>query len=88
MNADQTAPLFARLLADVMIPAEFSAAIRARGYDIAEARELPPEMQQDDWAILAQAALQQLHLIPAATNEADISKPQRHSRSSDFSRLG
>jgi hypothetical protein len=33
--------LFARLLCDVMIPAEFSAAIRAQGYDVAEVRTLP-----------------------------------------------
>jgi hypothetical protein len=33
--------LFARLLCDVMIPAEFSAAIRAQGYDVAEARTFP-----------------------------------------------
>jgi hypothetical protein len=37
--------LFARLLCDVMIPAELSAAIRAQGYDVAEARALPVEIQ-------------------------------------------
>ena len=46
--------LFARLLCDVMIPAEFSAAIRTQGYDVAEARTLPVEIQQDDHAILRQ----------------------------------
>jgi hypothetical protein len=50
--------LFARLLCDVMIPAEFSAAIRAQGYDVAEARTLPLEIQQDDQAILRAAAQQ------------------------------
>jgi hypothetical protein len=50
--------LFARLLCDVMIPAEFSAAIRAQGYDVAEARVLPVEIQQDDHAILRAAAQQ------------------------------
>jgi len=44
--------LFAQLLCDVMIPAEFSAAIRAQGYDVAEARAFPLEIQQDDQAIL------------------------------------
>ena len=51
--------LFARLLCDVMIPADLSAAIRAQGYDVAEARALPVEIQQDDHAILRAAAQQQ-----------------------------
>lgn len=54
--------LFAQLLCDVMIPAEFSAAIRAQGYDVAEARTLPLEIQQDDQAIL-QAAAQQRRVV-------------------------
>ncbi len=63
MSDDQTAPLFAKLLCDVMIPAEFSAAIRARGFDVAEVRELSPEVQQDDWAILALAAQHQRAVV-------------------------
>jgi hypothetical protein len=63
MSDDQTTPLFAKLLCDVMIPAEFSAAIRARGFDVAEVRELPPEVQQDDWAILTLAAQQQRAVV-------------------------
>jgi hypothetical protein len=55
--------LFARLLCDVMIPAELSAALRAQGYDVAEARTLPLEIQQDDYAILAEAAHQQRVVI-------------------------
>ena len=54
--------LFARLLCDVMIPAEFSAAIHAQGYDVAEARTFPLEIQQDDQAIL-QAAAQQRRVV-------------------------
>ena len=54
--------LFARLLCDVMIPAELSAAIRAQGYDVAEARTCPLEIQQDDQAIL-QAAAQQRRVV-------------------------
>ena len=54
-----SAQLFARLLCDVMMPAEISAAIRAQGYEVVEARELPIEIQQNDWAILAEAARQQ-----------------------------
>jgi hypothetical protein len=50
--------LFARLLFDIMIPAELAAAMRAHGYDVAEVRHLPPDIQQDDWAILASAAEQ------------------------------
>jgi predicted nuclease of predicted toxin-antitoxin system len=50
------ATLFAQLLCDIMIPAELAAAIRRQGYDVSEARDLPPEIQQDDWAILAEAA--------------------------------
>ena len=49
------APLFACLLCDIMIPAELSAAIRTQGYEVSEARDLSPEIQQDDWAILAEA---------------------------------
>lgn len=48
--------LFARLLCDIMIPAELSEAIRVQEYDVIEARHLPLEVQQDDWAILAEAA--------------------------------
>ena len=44
--------LFARLLCDVMIPPELAQALRAQGYDVAEARLLPPEIQQDDDALL------------------------------------
>ena len=54
--------LFARLLCDVMIPAECSAAIRAQGYDVAEARTFPLEIQQDDQVIL-QAAAQQRRVV-------------------------
>lgn len=60
---NDSAPLFARLLCDVMIPAEISAAIRAQGYKVVEARELPIEIQQDDWAILAEAARQQCAVV-------------------------
>lgn len=48
--------LFARLLCDVMIPAELSEALRARGYDVAEARMLSLEVQQDDEMLLEQAS--------------------------------
>ena len=54
---------FAQLLCDIMIPAEFSAAIRAQGYDVAEARALPVGVQQDDRAILAEAARQRRAVI-------------------------
>jgi len=54
--------LFARLLCDVMIPAELSAAIRAQGYDVAEARALPVEIQQNDHTVL-QAAAQQRRVV-------------------------
>jgi hypothetical protein len=63
MNDDPAAQLFAKLLCDVMIPAEFSAAVSARGFDVAEARKLPPDVQQDDWAILAFAAEQQRAVV-------------------------
>jgi len=63
MNDAEAASLFARLLCDIMIPAQFSEAIRLQGYDLLEARALPIEMQQDDWAILAEAARQQRTVI-------------------------
>jgi hypothetical protein len=50
--------LFARLLFDVMIPAEIAEAIRAQGYDVAEARTLLLDVQRDDRAILEEAAHQ------------------------------
>jgi hypothetical protein len=59
---EESAPaalLFARLLCDMMIPAEISMAIRAHGYEVVEARTLPVEIQQDDRAILAEATRQQ-----------------------------
>ena len=55
--------LFARLLSDIMIPPQFSAASRAQGYDVAEAIALPKEMQRDDRAILAEAARQKRAVI-------------------------
>ncbi|MGH9834339.1 MAG: DUF5615 family PIN-like protein [Blastocatellia bacterium] len=63
MNDDDAAPLFARLLCDIMIPAELSEAIRLQGYDVLEARQLPLEIQQDDWAILNEAAQQQRAVV-------------------------
>jgi len=48
--------LFARLLFDVMMPAELAEAIRDCGYDVSEARALPLAVQQDDTAILENAA--------------------------------
>lgn len=59
MNEVEAASLFARLLCDIMIPAGLSEALRLQGYDVVEARSLPIEMQQDDWAILAEATQQQ-----------------------------
>ena len=48
MSADTPTPLnhglFARLLFDVMIPAELAKAIQSQGYDVVEARTLPLEV--------------------------------------------
>jgi predicted nuclease of predicted toxin-antitoxin system len=55
--------LFARLFSDIMIPPQFSAAIRAQGYDVAEVRTLPREIQRDDRTILAEAARQKRAVI-------------------------
>jgi len=55
--------LFARLLFDVMIPAEIAEAMQAQSYDVVEARAFPLEMQQDDHAILEAAAEQRRVLI-------------------------
>lgn len=65
MNAElpSSGTLFARLLCDIMIPAELSAAIRAQGYEVIEARALPVKVQQDDRAILAEAARQRSVVI-------------------------
>lgn len=48
--------LFARLLFDIMIPAQFAEAIDSQGYDIVEARTLPVEIQRDDRLLLEEAA--------------------------------
>ncbi len=48
--------LFVRLLCDVMIPAELVEALRTQGYDVAEARLLPLDVQQNDQALLEEAA--------------------------------
>ncbi|HZV04200.1 MAG TPA: DUF5615 family PIN-like protein [Gemmataceae bacterium] len=50
--------LFIHLLCDVMIPAELAEALRTHGYDVAEARVLPLDVQQDDEAILEEATRQ------------------------------
>ena len=58
MLSSQHDTLFARLLSDVMIPAEIAEAIRAQGYDMTEARTLPLDVQQDDRALLEEATKQ------------------------------
>ncbi len=55
--------VFAKLLCDIMIPSEFSAAIRAQRYDVVEVRLLPKETQRDDRAILWEAARQRRAVI-------------------------
>src|SRR5438874_4673036 len=55
--------LFARLLCDVMIPAELAEALRAQGYDVAEARLFPLEVQQDDEALLEEATRQERAVV-------------------------
>lgn len=57
------ATLFARLLFDVMVPAELAQAIRAQGYNVAEARALPLDVQQDDRALLEEATRQRRVLV-------------------------
>jgi hypothetical protein len=58
-EASQDEALFLRLLCDVMIPAELAQALREQGYDVAEARLLPMEVQQDDDTLLKEATRQQ-----------------------------
>jgi predicted nuclease of predicted toxin-antitoxin system len=50
--------LFVRLLCDVMIPAELAEALRTQGYDVAEARLLSLDVQQNDEVLLDEAARQ------------------------------
>jgi hypothetical protein len=54
-GANSEESLFMRLLCHGMIPAELSEALRLPSYDVAEARLLPAEVQQDDAAILEEA---------------------------------
>ena len=61
-GSSPSATLFARLLCDIMIPAEVAMAIRTQGYDVVEARTFPVEIQQDDRALLAEATQQQRSL--------------------------
>jgi hypothetical protein len=46
-----------------MIPPQFSAAIRAQGYDVAEVRVLSKEIQRDDRLILVEATRQKRVII-------------------------
>ncbi|MBI4673456.1 MAG: DUF5615 family PIN-like protein [Chloroflexi bacterium] len=52
MASTRNGAIFARLLFDVMLPAELADALRANGYDVLETRTLRPEIQQDDVALL------------------------------------
>jgi hypothetical protein len=49
---------FAKLMMDIMIPPEISEALRGQGYDVLKARELPPEIYQDDRLLLEEATKQ------------------------------
>jgi hypothetical protein len=69
MTDDDAASLFARLLCDIMIRAQLSEAIRLQGYDVLEARALPIETQQDDWAILSEAARQRRVVVTCNYND-------------------
>jgi len=55
--------LFARLFCDCMFPAELSESIREEGFDVAEARQLPIKIQQDDYALLEKACAERRALI-------------------------
>lgn len=46
-----------------MIPSQFSAAIHAQRYDVAEVRTLSKDIQRDDRAILAEAAKQKRAVV-------------------------
>lgn len=50
--------LIVRWLCDVMIPAELAEALRTQGHDVAEARLLPLEVQQDAEALVDEAVRQ------------------------------
>src|SRR2546427_13085311 len=58
MNPESVPPgmLFPKLLCDIMIPPQFSAAVRSQRYAVVEVRTLPMEIQRDDRAILQEAA--------------------------------
>ncbi len=55
--------LYARLMLDLMLPARLADALRSEGYDVAEARALPGNIQQDDEALLGMAARQRRVLV-------------------------
>jgi predicted nuclease of predicted toxin-antitoxin system len=58
---------FAKLMMDIMIPPEISEALRSQGYDVLKARELPPEIYQDDRLLLEEATKQGRILVTATT---------------------
>ena len=58
---------FTKLMMDIMIPPEISEALRSQGYDVLEARELPPEIYQDDRLLLEEATKQGRILVTATT---------------------
>jgi hypothetical protein len=70
-EAAQEESLFVRLLCDVMIPAELTKAVRSQGHDVAEARLLPIELQQNDSALLDEATRQ--HRAVLTCNYSDPS---------------
>jgi hypothetical protein len=90
-ESSPAALLFARLLCDVMIPAEISMAIRVHGYEVVEARTLPVEIQQDDRAILTEATRQQCVVLtcnysaPRATFVCSIQRVARRAGSTAVS---
>jgi uncharacterized protein with PIN domain len=61
MAADDT--LFARLLLDLMLPPKLAESLRAYGYDVTVARDLPTEVQRNDQALLAEATRQRRALV-------------------------
>ena len=62
-DAGRQEALFVQLLCDVMIPVALADALRAQGYDVLEARLLPPGVQQDDEALLEEAERQQRAVV-------------------------
>jgi predicted nuclease of predicted toxin-antitoxin system len=67
INTKSRTVLLDRSVGSIMIPTELAEALRAQGYDVAEARLLPPEVRQNDESLLEEAAREERVVVTVIT---------------------